>query len=133
MVHIGIGEIVWSQGQTDIYTALCGNTQPIKTHSHYSSIEDQLPDGVGGYSSGGKVMEPMNISIVSNVAVFDSANVSWIDATITAYFAIVYHNYGTPALISFHDFGGIKSVVSGRITVEWAYDGVFHLTIAPAS
>jgi hypothetical protein len=130
--HIGIGEINWSTGQTDIYALLVDNTPPVKTHSHYSSVSGQLPTG-NGYTLGGNVMAPTTVSIASNVAIFDSADVSWINASFTSYYAIVYHNVGTPPLISYHDFGGAKTVTSGRLTVEWAYDGVFHMTIAPAS
>jgi hypothetical protein len=132
MQHIGIGEIQWVTGNTNIYSALIGDAPPVKTDSHYSSIIGELGSG-NGYTSGGNPMAPTTVSIASNVAVFDSENVSWLGASLTAYYAIVYQNAGTPPLISYHDFRGPKTVTSGRFTVEWAYDGVFNMTTDPAS
>lgn len=128
-VHMGIGEIAWKAGETDIYCLLCNNTPPVKTHSHYSQVQGQLPT-LNGYVQGGTSLAPViTPTLSSNVAKFKAANGEWIDSSFTAHYAIVYHNYGTPPLISYHDFGVDKTVTNGRINVEWGIDGVFKMTI----
>lgn len=132
IVHQGIGEIKWYTGETDIYTLLCNNTAPNKSHAHYSSVQGQLPEG-NGYNIGGKLLTIATPVTTDNITKFDATNLSWTNATITAHYAIVYHNAGTPPLISYHDFGADKSVVSGTLLITWHTDGVFKMTSDPAS
>ena len=139
MGHFGIGEINWSTGQTDIFAMLQDNTLPTKaTYAHYSDVKaqpsPQLANG-NGYTTGGLAIAPITADHNgggSTIVQFDAADLAIAGSTYSTYGTILNHGViatDTNALISYHQFGGVQTVVAGTLTIAWAATGCFTITV----
>ena len=62
----------------------------------------------------------------------DAADVSWTTSTITARYAVVYKDSGTPTtspLICYFDFGSNQSTTAGTFAINWATDGIAYIDV----
>ena len=77
----------------------------------------------GGKTLGGKVVTQ---GAVTN---FDATDVVWLDATISAYHAVLYDDtLAGDDLIASIDFGGIQAITDGNFTIVWDVLGIIKLT-----
>lgn len=106
----------------------------IDSHTQYSHITNQVTGD--GYTAGGATLgsQAVTTDTVNDKGVFDAADVTWSDSTITARGAIVYKyvdNAGSPAdtspLICYFDFTEDKVSSSGDFTIQWHADGIITL------
>jgi len=97
-------------------------------------IDDASPNEVSGtgYTAGGMTLAGQTVSQdnTDNEGVFDANDVQWTTATITARYAILYRDSGTPGtspIIALWDFGTDKSSSGGTFQITWNAEGVLNV------
>jgi len=70
------------------------------------------------YTAGGEAMTGMAVTLDGSTAIFDTDNVSWANATITAQAALIYNNSLSNAAIAVLDFGGNKTSTNGTFEIQ---------------
>jgi len=85
-----------------------------------------------GYTAGGQALasKAWTRDDANDRAYFDAADVQWASSTITARFAVIYKDTGTPTtspVIGYFDFEADKSSDAGNFTLEWNASGIFDL------
>jgi hypothetical protein len=103
------------------------------THTQYSDITNEVV-GTGYIEDGQTLTVTVSVDNTGNAGVFDAADVTWTDSTITARGAVIYKyvdNAGSPAatspLICYVDFGENKSSVVGNFVITWDSTGIITL------
>lgn len=100
-------------------------------HRFWSNIAAQEITG-DGYTAGGSILTGPSLTKqdASDNVRFLANDISWVNATLTARYAILYKDTGDPAtstLIAAVDFGADKTAVNGTFTVQWNAAGIFTL------
>lgn len=85
-----------------------------------------------GYTAGGATLANKTVTQdnTDDEGVFDADDVVWSSSTITARYAAVYKDTGTPAtspIIAIIDFGEDKASSSGNFTIQWGAEGIINL------
>lgn len=136
------GDVVWTAAATTNWVLLgdsgfsAANNK--NTWSHYSDITNQVASG-SGYTTGGEQIDTGDCAAgATNVCKFvTAADTSWTASSFTCYFAVTHtgatRTTSTGVLLSYHDLtGGTgtgQQVVSGTLTLDWAANGCFTVTI----
>ena len=110
------------------------------TNSHTTDIDTQeFIDDVSanevagtGYTTGGETLgtKSNTVDTANDQTEVDAADVTWSSSTITARYAVVYKDTGTPgtsAIIQIIDFGADKTSTGGDFTIQWDTEGLFKL------
>ena len=84
-----------------------------------------------GYITSGQEITNKTLSQLAGVTTFDGDNVTWINSTLTARYAVVYE-ISTGILLSYQDFGVEKSSSSGNFEIQWNIDGIATITATQA-
>jgi len=80
-----------------------------------------------GYTAGGTALTTKAVT-QDTTTKFDAADTSWVDATFSAYYAVLWDDtVATDDLICSFDFGGAKTVSDGTFTIVWSADGILTL------
>lgn len=130
---IGNGNIDWDNNSTTTIKVMLVTSAYAVDIDNHTVISDILNEVSGtGYTAGGNALlnRAITVDTVNNVAHYNGDNVTWVSSTITAAFAIVYKDTGTPTtspLIAYIDFGGNKSSSAGDFTIQWNADGIFKV------
>jgi hypothetical protein len=116
-----------------IRVALCTSsyTPNQDTHDYFDDITNELTTG-DGYTAEGAALASKTCTMTTRVTTFDAADTSWSEATITARYAIIYYDSGTPGtslLIAYVDFGEDKSSENGTFQLTWNASGIFTITV----
>lgn len=103
------------------------------THDYWNDATNEITGT--GYTAGGEQLTSLAPSYTgaTNVFAFDAADVSWVSATFTARYAVVYYSTGTSStspLIMYVDFGADQAVSSGTFTLQWNTAGLFTVTVS---
>lgn len=110
---------------------LTSSYTPDRNHEFYSNVSSYEVTGAG-YTVGGESLTNKTVlnNAVTNIAWFDSDNVSWPSSTITARYAVLYDNTRTEKdLITLYDFVTDKSSTDGTFEViPDATDGWYKIT-----
>lgn len=85
-----------------------------------------------GYTAGGATLSGQSVTQdnTDDEGVFDANDVSWSTATITARYAVLYRDTGTPAtspVIAVWDFSTDKSSSGGTFQITWNAEGVLNV------
>jgi hypothetical protein len=83
----------------------------------------------GIYAAGGQALagKTKNYDAVNDRTNLVAADTTWGPGyTVDTAFAVVYDDSGAKPLWSLVDFEGIKSVVAGTLTIDWATIGVLY-------
>lgn len=80
-----------------------------------------------GYDAGGKTLTSLSVTVSSNTAILDAADVEWTSASFTTYHGVLYDVTNTSSLICSFDWGGAQTVNNGTFTVQWHADGILNL------
>ena len=107
------------------------HTQDQDAHEFIDDVSTNEVSGTG-YTAGGAAIGSKVVSQddTDNEGVFDGADVTWSSSTITARYAAIYKDTGTPAtspLIAILDFGENKSSSNGNFTIQWNAEGILNL------
>lgn len=85
----------------------------------------------GTYSAGGVTLTKSSTTDdTDNEGVFDATDVSFTSATITARYAVIYKDTGTPStspIIAVIDFGSNQTSTAGTFAITFAAEGIINL------
>ena len=106
-------------------------TPDIDAHDYFDDLTNEVSDP--GYSAGGATLggKTLTLDTTDDEAVLDATDLTWASSSITARFAVLYRNTGTPAtsdLIGYWDFGSDKVSSNGDFTLQWNTEGVLNHT-----
>jgi len=98
------------------------------THEFLNQVVANEVSGTG-YTAGGKAVSNCALSYdaSTNMVKFDGDDVSWPNAVITARFAIVYYDSGSPEtspVLAYYDFGEDEVSTGGEFKLQWNVDGM---------
>lgn len=86
-----------------------------------------------GYTTGGQVLtgKTMVYDAASNTVKLDANDCTWLNATFTCRYAVIYKDSGTPSsslLIGCVNLGADNVVTSTTFTITWNANGIFNLS-----
>lgn len=130
-----------------IYKALSGNLNlsadtikcALMNSSHSYNPENTVWSDVSaneisgtGYTSGGASMTGLSVTkdTTNHKVKFSANNVSWANATLTAYHAVLYDTTRSNTLLASIDFGGPQSVTNGTFTIQWNANGIIQFSVS---
>lgn len=107
------------------------HTQDADNHEFIDDVSANEVSGTG-YTAGGATLGSKTVTQdnTDDEGVFDAADTTWATSTITARYAAIYKDTGTPAtspIIAIIDFGEDKVSSGGDFTIQWATEGVLNL------
>lgn len=99
------------------------------THDTWANVSANEVTGTG-YTTGGQTLQTKTVTVddANNRGVWDAADLTWANSTITAYHAVIYDTSASDALIGSIDFGGAQASSSGNFIIQWDTDGIINLT-----
>lgn len=104
------------------------------THQYKSSVTNEVAGT--GYTADGVTLGSPTVTYTggSKTFMFDAADSSWSNSTITARYAVVYDatpgSDATRPLIAYVDFGADVSTTAGTFTITWDAAGIATVTVA---
>lgn len=118
--------------------ALCGATQALSAaftgssgDGRYADLTDEMANG-NGYTTGGKTLTTLVVSITGSSAYFDADDVTWAAITKTGIkYGVLYDDtHANKAIVGFFELnaGGTISPVGNDLSVLWNAAGIFTLT-----
>lgn len=126
-------EIDWENDTIKVVLVTSSFTPDQDTMDYFDDITNEVSGT--GYTAGGAILTNAVLSYddVTNINKLDGDNVVWTSSTITARYAIVYKDTGTPStspLIGYIDFGEDASSNNGDFTINWASSGIVTFTVS---
>ena len=103
------------------------------THEFFSDVTNEV---VGtGYTAGGITLanKTLTYDAATNTMKFDADDVAWATSTITARYAVIRKDTGTPTtspLLVYIDFGVDQVSDAGSFTITFAAEGIFTAVAA---
>jgi hypothetical protein len=137
--HVAMGELIWKAvaGSTvKIALLTSAHTPNQDTHEFFSDISPNQVAAGGGYTAGGEVLTKIDASYdaATNTTILDANDVTWSASTITARYAVIYIDTGTPAtsaLLGYITFDAEQASANGNFVVEFnATTGVLKMVAA---
>jgi len=102
----------------------------VKANNSWAEISANELPAAGNYATGGAIITGQAIT-KGDTTKFDGSDVSWANATFSAYHAVVYNDSSaTKELVASIDFGGVKTVAAGTFTIQWNAAGILTITEA---
>lgn len=106
-------------------------TIDVDTHDMIDDVSADEISGAG-YTAGGATVSGLAVTQdnTDNEGVFDANDISWVTATFTARYAVLYKDTGTPStspLVCVWDFGTDKSASGGTFQLTFAAEGVLNV------
>ena len=104
-------------------------TPNIDTHEFFDDLTNEVSGT--GYTAGGKTITSPSVTQdnTNDIGKFDADDVTWASSTITARYAVIYKDTGTPAtspLLAYVDFGSDKSSSAGDFVIQWNALGILN-------
>lgn len=129
--HIMNGTIDLDTDDIQVMLLTSSHTQNVDTHEYIDDVSANEVSGTG-YTAGGADLanEAVSVDDTDDEGVFDADDLTWSSSTITARYAVIYKNTGTPAtspIIAILDFGSDQSSSSGDFTIAWNAEGILNL------
>jgi hypothetical protein len=115
---------------------LSSSYTPNQTGHGYMSDTRAYEVSGTGYTAGGQALASKTVTkdAANKVVVFDAADVTWANSTITARYAVVYDDSGasdaTKALIGYIDLVSDQASNNGNFVIEWDASGILRLNVA---
>jgi hypothetical protein len=105
------------------------------SHGYFSDVSAYEVSGTG-YTAGGQALASKTVTkdTTNKVVVFDAADTTWANSTITARYAVLYDDSGatasTKALIGYIDLVSDQASNNGNFVIQWDATGILRLTVA---
>jgi len=119
--------------QDPIYAMLLsGSYIPNSGHVTISDVSaHQVTDSLGSYQPGGQLLTSKTINVVNGIGIFDAADVSWSNVTISNASGVVLWASGaspsTRYLICWNELGN-QSPTNGTLQIQWNNtNGIFRI------
>lgn len=126
--YTGVVAVNWTSDTIKVALAT-SSYSPSIAHDYFNDITNEITGS--GYTAGGMALASKSVAIVSNVIQFQADPVVWTPSTLTARYAIIYKDTGTPTtsvLLGLVDFGANIVSASGPFTIQWDASGVLNST-----
>jgi len=99
-------------------------------HDFFNDVTNEVTGT--GYTAGGATLSSVTITVdtTNNRVVFDAADTTWPNSTITARAGVVYEDTGnaaTSGLICYVDFGSNITSTAATFTIQWHANGIFYI------
>jgi len=103
----------------------------VDTQVFWSDINANEISGTG-YTAGGETLANQAVTQdnTDNEGVFDADDVTWVTATFTARFFVIYQDTGlatTSRIVRVTDFGSNQSVSAANFTIQWSAEGILNV------
>jgi hypothetical protein len=107
------------------------HTTDIDAHEYIDDVSANEVSGTG-YVAGGATLANKTVTKdnTDDEGVFDADDVTWSTSTITARYAVVYKDTGTPAtspILNIIDFGSNQVSTAGDFTIQWGTEGILNI------
>ncbi len=107
------------------------HTQNSDTQEFIDDVSANEVSGTG-YTAGGETIANTAVTQdnTDDEGVWDGDDVTWSSSTITARYAAIYSDTGTPgtsAIIAILDFASDQSSSAGDFTIQWGAEGILNL------
>lgn len=107
------------------------HSQDQDAHEFIDDVSANEVSGTG-YSAGGAALANKAVTQdnTDNEGVFDADDLTWSSSSITARYAAIYKDTGTPGtspILAILDFGEDKTSTSGNFTIQWADEGILNI------
>ena len=119
------GAVDLDEAGDTIKVALYDNNHSFTATDNTYSSTNELATG-NGYTQDDKTLTGQSVTEGATTK-FDADDVSWSEATFTAYHAVLYSATASNNLICSFDFGGAQTVTGGTFTIQWNEDGIITL------
>lgn len=129
--HIMNGGIDLDTDTVKVMLLTNSHTQDQDAHEFIDDVSANEVSGTG-YTAGGQALAGKAVTQdnTDNEGVFDANDLTWSTSTITARYAAIYKDTGTPAtspIVCILDFGSDKSSSAGNFTIAWNAEGILNL------
>lgn len=127
-------EVDWDSDTIKVMLTTSAYTPNQDTHVYKSDVTNEVTGT--GYTAGGQALTSKTATYDSatNVTVFDAADTTWANSTITARYAVIYDDAGasdaSKVLLGYVDFGSDQSSTNGNFAITWDATGIFRATVA---
>jgi len=99
--------------------ALYTNAASLAANTTVYTTLDEISNVSTNYTTGGNTLTNVAISVDGTTAIFDTDNVTFPNATISAQAALLYNNSNANAAIAVLDFGGVKTSTNGTFELQF--------------
>lgn len=125
------GDIDLANDTIKVMLLTSSHTQNPDTHEFIDDVSANEVSGTG-YTAGGATLGTKSVTVddTDDEGVFDAQDVTWSSSTITARYAVIYKDTGTPStspIIAILDFSTDQSSSSGDFTISWNAEGILNL------
>ena len=133
LAHVLRGDVDLPADTIKVALVTSAYTPNIDTHDYWDDVSANEAAGTG-YTAGGATLANKTVTYdaANNRAIFDNTvDTVWSTATVTARYAVIYKDTGTPGtspLLGYVDFGQDESANAGDFTIQWSADGILRLT-----
>jgi len=122
-----MNKIIDLEADTIKVALLDNNHTPAATDNEWADVSANEISGAG-YVAGGQDLAGKAVTQAAATK-FDATNVTWSNATFSAYHAVLYDDtLAGKDLIASIDFGGEQAVADGTFTIEWSANGIITLS-----
>ena len=96
-------------------------------HNGWADVSANETSG-NGYVAGGQELSGKSVTQAAATK-FDATNITWSNATFSAYHAVGYDDSLPGKDLCFSiDFGGEQAIAEGNFTIEWSASGIITLS-----
>lgn len=132
--QFGATPVNWTSDTIKVALCTSSFTPDQDVMDFYDDLTNELPSA-NGYTAGGATLAncAKTYTAGTNVIKLDADDVTWASSTITARYAVIYKDTGTPStspLMGYVDFGTDYVSTGGPFVITWDAAGIF--TITPA-
>jgi len=99
--------------------ALYDSTATLDQNTAAYITANEISNSGTNYTTGGATLTGVTISTDGTTAIFDSDNVSFANATISAQAALIYNADNSNSAIAVLDFGGVKTSTNGTFELQF--------------
>ena len=106
-------------------------TPDVDAHTYISDVSANEVSG-SGYTAGGATLANKSVTQdnTNDRGVFDADDVSWPNSTITARYAVLYKDTGTPStspILAIYDFGSDQTTNNVEFKITWGANGLIRV------
>lgn len=122
------GDIDFANDTIKLMLLTSSHTPNIDTEEFIDDVSTNEVSPSGSYSAGGGTLASVSVTVdnTNDRAYVDATDVSFTSATITARYAYLYKDTGTPAtspIIGYYDYGSNQSSTGGTFTHTFTAPG----------
>lgn len=124
--------VAWLTDPIKVALTTSAYTPNQDTHDFFNDVTNEVTGT--GYTAGGATLTGKTVTYdASSQRVWLNADdVTWGTSTITARYAVIYHDTGTPStstLLGYVDFGSDQSSTAADFEIQWATNDILYIDV----